>query len=160
VKVLDDVLEEDPSRHGARRLRNALQGKTDEFWKEWDVDARQVVKNAPSSDAYPRAASIVLHDQTVTRIYPDGSATEVNHQLIKILNDEGIEQDEVKSRTTNGDLMEIRTFSPSGEVSEPIRAAGGNFEMPALAPGAVIEHQYRVEHGARDLQYVNGPWYF
>ena len=54
--------------------------------------------------------------------------------------------------------MAIKVYTPSGEVLEPIRA-GQSFEMPGLAPGAVIEHEFRMEHGPPELQYTNGPWY-
>jgi tetratricopeptide (TPR) repeat protein len=158
LALLDDLLEVEPHRLAAQNLRNALRGKPDEFWKEWEYDASALVKTAPGSEQHPDASVICLQDQTVTRIRRDGSATEVVHELWKILDDDGKEK--MGNRQQTGELMQVRVFTTSGEILEPIRAQGRTFELPGLAAGSVIEHEFKLEHGPRDFQYTNGPWYF
>ncbi len=155
--LLDDLLTVEPHRLGAQNLRNALHDRKDEFWKEWEYDAKDLIAGSPNADKYGNAATVCLWDQTVTRIRKDGSSSEVIHQAWKILDEDGVEK--MGKRPIHGEVMAIKVFTPAGgEVLEPIRA-GNSFEMPGLAPGAVIEHQFRVEHGPKELQYTNGPWY-
>ena len=156
LALLDDLLSVEPARVGAQNLRAALREKRDEFWKEWEYDGKDLVAGSPTAEKYGNASTACLWDQTVTRIRKDGSATEVIHETWKILDEDGIER--MGKRPVTGELMKIRVFTPSGEVLEPIRA-GRDFEMPGLAPNAVIEHEFKVEHGAPELQYTNGPWY-
>jgi tetratricopeptide (TPR) repeat protein len=156
IALLDDLLEVEPARVTAQHLRTALEGKVDDFWKEWEYDGASLVAGSPGEDKFPNAATVCLWDQTVTRIRRDGSATECVHQVFKILNEDGIEG--MGKRPQAGDTMAVRVFTPTGDVLEPIRA-GNAFEMPGLAPGSIVEHEFLMEHGAPELQYVNGPWY-
>lgn len=160
LTVLEGVLASEPGRHNARRLQRALQGQgdgEDRFWEEWAPDVQQVLAAAPPASHWPRAATACLFDQTVTRIYPDGSSVDVVHQLFRILDEGGKER--YGSRPRGGELLRVRTLTPSGEVLEPIQA-GNTFEMPGLAPGAVVEHAFKVERDRSVFQYTNGPFYF
>jgi len=157
VELLDALLAESPGRHDVRQLRDALAGEEDRFWEEWVPDLEQVLAEAPDASHWPRAATVCLFDQTVTRVYPDGSAEDAVHQIWRVLTQDGVER--YGSRPQAGRLLAIRTVTPGGQVLEPIRA-GNTFEMPGLAPGAVVEHAFRSESGPARLQYTNGPFYF
>lgn len=161
VSVLEAVLAQEQGRHAARRLLQALQGQgdgEDRFWEEWTPDLEEVLAGAPDAAHWPRASTACLFDQTVTRIYPDGSAVDVVHQIFKILDESGKER--YGSRPKGGELLRVRTITPSGEVLEPIQASGRTFEMPGLAPGAVVEHAFKIERNKEVFQYSNGPFYF
>lgn len=161
VSVLEGVLAREQGRHAARRLLLALQGQgdgEDRFWEEWTPDLKEVLATAPDASHWPRASTACLFDQTVTRIYPDGSAVDVVHQIFKILDESGKER--YGSRPKGGELLRVRTVTPAGEVLEPIQASGRTFEMPGLAPGAVVEHAFKVERDKEFFQYTNGPFYF
>jgi len=157
LALLDALLAEEPGRHDARRLRRALAGEAGDFWAEWAPDVAEVLTGSPDASKWPRAQTACLFDQTVTRIYPDGSSVDVVHQLWRILNEAGVERYGTRPRA--GELLEVRTITPSGRVLEPIRAGDG-FQMPGLEPGAVVEHAFKVERDAPAVQYTNGPWYF
>ncbi|MEZ6188746.1 MAG: hypothetical protein R3F62_27555 [Planctomycetota bacterium] len=157
VERLDALLAEAPGRHELRALREALRGEDGRFWEAWEPDLEQVLADAPDASHWPRAATVCLFDQTVTRVYPDGSAEDAVHQIWRVLTQEGVER--YGSRPQAGRLLTIRTRTPDGAILEPIRA-GNTFEMPGLAPGAVVEHAYRSESGPARLQYSNGPFYF
>jgi tetratricopeptide (TPR) repeat protein len=156
LSLLDDLLEVEPARVLDQNLRTALKNKKDEFWKEWEYDGKDLIAGSPTAEKYGNASKVCLWDQTVTRIRKDGSATEVIHQTWKILDEDGIEK--MGKRPQAGEVMSVRVFTPGGEVLEPIRA-GESFEMPGLAVGSVIEHEFKVEHKAPGFQYTNGPWY-
>lgn len=158
ISLLQLVLAREPGRHAARRLLEGLEGREDRFWEEWTPDVREVMKSAPPASHWPRAATVCLHDQTVTRVGPDGSTTDVVHQLWMLLDESGKER--YKERPRAGELLVVRTITPKGEVLEPINAEGSGYQMPGLTRGAVIEHAYRSERGAPGFQYTNGPFYF
>ncbi|MCA8922694.1 MAG: hypothetical protein KDD82_12850, partial [Planctomycetes bacterium] len=155
--LLDELLTESPGRHDVRALRDALRGEEERFWEEWTPDLEQVLSEAPDASHWPRAATACLFDQTVTRVYPDGSAEDAVHQIWRVLTPDGVER--YGSRPQAGRLLTIRTRTPDGRILEPIRA-GNTYEMPGLAPGAVVEHAFRSESGPARLQYSNGPFYF
>ncbi|MBI3726470.1 hypothetical protein HY251_21310 [bacterium] len=156
LALMDDLLTVEPHRWAAQNLRTALRKKVDQFWKEWEFDSATLVPGSPQASAFPKAQTIMLQDQTITRIRRDGSSTEVVHQAWKVFTDQGKEK--LGRRPISGDTMAIRVFTPKGEVLEPIRA-GGAFEMPGLAPGAVVEHEFLAEHGPHRFQFTNGPWF-
>lgn len=158
IQLLQLVLVREPGRHGARRLLEGLEGREDRFWEEWTPDVREVMKSAPKASHWPRAATVCLHDQTVTRVGPDGSTTDVVHQIWMLLDESGKER--YGERPRSGEMLLLRTITPSGEVLEPINAEGSDYQMPGLARGAVIEHAWRSERGAPGFQYTNGPFYF
>lgn len=160
VSVLEAVLAVEPGRHAARRLLLALQGQgdgEDRFWTEWEPDPRKVIAEAPPASHWPRASTACLFDQTVTKIYSDGSSVDVVHQLFKILDPSGIQR--YGARPKAGELLTVRTFTPEGEALEPIQA-GDSWQMPGLAPGSVVEHAFKTERESAVFQYENGPFYF
>lgn len=158
VALLEGLVAERPELHEARELLAALGGAEDRFWEEWTPELAEILERSPGAEHWPRASTVCLFDQTVTKIYPDASTVDVVHQVWRILDENGKER--YGSRPRAGELLEVRTITPSGEVLEPIRTGTDRFEMPGLAPGAVVEHAFRFERGAPDFQYTNGPFYF
>jgi tetratricopeptide (TPR) repeat protein len=156
-QLLEATLKRDPGRHDARRLRDAIDGDEDRFWEEWAPDVERLLAEAPSSERWPRAATVCLFDQTVTRIYPDGASSSAVHQLWRILDESGKER--YGARPQAGRLLSIRTITPAGESLRPI-SAGGSFQMPGLTSGAVVEHAFLAERGPAPLQLSDGPFFF
>ena len=163
VQLLQGVLAREPGRHAARRLLDGLlptEQKTgaEDFWREWQPDVAKLLAELPPPSHWPRAQTVCIHDQTVTRIGPDGSTVDVVHQLWLLLDEQGKER--YGERPKAGQLITVRTITPSGESLEPINAQGSGYQMPGLAPGAIVEHAYRSERPAPVFQYTNGPFYF
>ena len=157
-ELLAAVLEEEPGDHGARQLLSGLTGKEDRFWEEWAPDLEELRTQSPPRGKWPRSDRVCLFDQTVTRIYPDTSSVDVVHQVWRLLDERGTQ--ELSRRPTAGETLAIRTIRPDGSVYEPIRANTGEFRMPGLTPGALVEHSFRRREGAAGFQYSNGPFYF
>lgn len=158
IALLEGLVAERPELHEARELLEALGGEEDRFWEEWTPALSAILERSPGPEHWPRASTVCLFDQTVTKIYPDASTVDVVHQVWRILDESGKER--YGSRPRVGELLEVRTITPAGEVLEPIRTGTDRFEMPGLAPGAVVEHAFRLERRAPDFQYTNGPFYF
>ena len=158
VGLLDEVLASAPGHHEARRLRLALRGEEGEgWWTEWEPDLERLQREAPGREHWSRSGTVCLFDQTVTRVWPDGSSEDVVHQVWKLLDDSGKEK--LGSQQKLGRLLRVRTIAPDGQTLEPI-GAGQTFEMPGLTPGALVEHAWRAERTPAAVQYSNGPFYF
>jgi hypothetical protein len=158
ITILEQILRESPGLHAALRLLEGLTGKEDAFWEAWEPKIDEVLASAPDAKTWPKANRVCLFDQTVTKIYPDTSSTDVVHQVWRML-DEGGKQ-ALGERPNAGETLVIRTITPDGKRLEPIDANTGKFQMPGLRPGASVEHSYRVRRGPAGFQFENGPFYF
>jgi hypothetical protein len=117
---------------------------------------------------FPQAGAVVLLDETVVTLGPQGRPTIEGHQLIKILQDRALRQLSDQKIPFRGDsqacdVLVARTHLPSGEVREPEanammevsdpEAAAAPFyssarlkvvSFPGVQIGAVLELQYRI----------------
>ncbi len=123
--------------------------RMDEFWAPYDEKLEdwflQVPQEGPLVD---KAASIIALDITVTRVELDGSSSEYVHQATKLLTEES-KEDQANVRTS-GEVVLLRTVTPSGESLEPVAAEGGNsWVMPGLEKGAFVEYAYRADSPER-----------
>lgn len=156
--MLQDVLAREPERHELRRLlRLGAEKQAPGFWEEWSRPASAILATKDQTRNFPQASTVCLWDQTVTKIYADGSYEEVVTQAWRILDARGVQS--MGQRSELGETLRIQTVTAEGRVLEPIRTSGGGFEMPGLAPGAVVIHSFRSSRGAPGLQFSYGPWW-
>ncbi len=138
------LLDMRPESHRAREALNRLEGRSaDPLFEEYRLATEPILARARTHDyaaEYPRAGSVALLDDLVLRFYEDGSSRMITHQLFLILNEEGIEQH--GTMRPRGTLHELRTIRPGGEILEPISLGTGEYTMPGLEPGAVVEWIY------------------
>jgi len=158
IAILERILAESPGLHAAQRLLEGLSGKEDAFWEAWKPKIEEVLASAPDAKTWPKANRVCLFDQTVTKIYPDTSSTDVVHQVWRMLDEGG--KAALGERPNAGETLVIRTITPEGDRLEPIDANTGKYQMPGLRPGAAVEHSYRVRRGPSGFQFENGPFYF
>ncbi|MDF1660944.1 MAG: hypothetical protein P1V97_04200 [Planctomycetota bacterium] len=158
LEILGRVLEKKPSRHDLRKLIAAIGEESENYWSAWDITAADLLKMKVNHKSFPKASSILLFDQEVTKIFADGSIDQVITQAWRILDDRGVES--LGERPERGELMAIQTILPDGTVLEPIRTSGGNYQMPGLKVGAIVFHKYRSNRGAPGFQFSYGPWWF
>lgn len=158
IELLQGLLATSPGMHAARRLLEGLTGEEDAFWLAWEPKIEEVLASAPEAKTWPKANRVCLFDQTVTKIYPDTSSTDVVHQVWRMLDEGG--KAALGERPNAGETLVIRTITPEGERLEPIDANTDKFQMPGLKPGASVEHSYRVRRGPAGFQFENGPFYF
>ncbi len=160
LALLERSLALAPGQHALRRMLLEQRGEPWDFSRDYDVDVAAMLPSAPGEDEHPRASSICLLDQTVARLYRDGTSSQIVHQAFKILDEGGV--DRYHTINIPGEILELRTFRPSGEVLEPIITdATSEILMPGLEPGAVIEYRYRLDDSSPpDFQINTGTWFF
>lgn len=149
-----------PGRYSLRRVVQRLGGEEQEYWKEFDVDGRPIIDNAPPGDKFPKASSLCLLDHTVARIHRDGSQVDYVHQIFKILDQHAV--DRYHALNLPGEVLEVRTIAADGETYEPIITDNSaEILMPKLEPGAVVEYRYRrVQAQPPEFQFDSGTFYF
>ena len=128
--------------------------------------AKKLVDSAPTAEQYPNAAKITLLDLSDIAIHADGTATNKTRQLVRIFNERGREEGEVRLSYTEGQetikLLYARTIRPDGtvvkldlaEVSDkPLDTGDGSyhdartvsFSLPAIENGCIVDYQYVTE---------------
>lgn len=133
----------------------------DRFWLDFDETLTpEKIDALPDAEDYPKSDSLAVIDVAVLKIHADGTTSEYIHQAFKLLS-EASKENLAKVRTA-GEVVELRTVGADGTEFEPASALGqGNFVMPGLEPGAIVEFAYR-----RDSQrfenwiFRAGPFYF
>ncbi len=156
----DLALELRPGWHELRRQAAALRSEPDDFSEPFAINVDAAIAASKGAGAYPRADTVLVVDQTVVRIYSDGSRSEITHQARKALTTDGVEK--LSERSIGGELLVARTRLPGGRTLEPAVLPGrGTLTMPGVAVGAVVEHKFRRDFPAPKGGFVRLPeWYF
>ncbi|MFN0060268.1 MAG: hypothetical protein ACKVX7_17555 [Planctomycetota bacterium] len=130
------------------------------FWEPYRISLSTVLSERPAPDHYPRAASVLLLDQMVTRILPTGGGEEMVHQIIWLTSQQSVEQYSVLS--VPGEVIELRVLTPEGEELHPTAGGDrGGYTLPGLRENCVIEHRsVRRFDLARERDLQLGPFYF
>jgi len=156
----DEALGLRPDWHVVRRQADALRGEPDDFSLPFALNVDAAVAESKGADDYPQANTVLVLDQTVVRIYPGGSRSEITHQARKALTTEGVK--ELSELRVRGELLEARTRLPDGTLLEPAVLPGrGALTMPGVAIGAVVEHRIRRDFARPGGGFLRLPrWYF
>jgi hypothetical protein len=154
------ALAREPGRFATRRQLALLRGEEWDFARPYRVDVGPLIAAAPGAEKHPKAHTICLLDETVTRIHADGSKVDVVHQVFKLLDDAGVER--YHTLRIPGEPLELRTIGVDGKVYEPIITdSTSEILMPKLEPGAVIDYGYRmVSSRPPPFQFDAGQFYF
>ncbi len=149
-----------PGQHGLRRHLQHLTGTEIDFSKPFPVDLAKELSRVGDAAKYPGASKVRVLDQTVSKIYADGSRTDIVHNAEKILTEKGVGS--LSDIYVPGEILEARTLLPDGTVLEPtMLEAGGSLTMPGLRIGATVEWKYRIDSGAAGYRKIKlSPWFF
>jgi hypothetical protein len=99
-----------------------------------------------SGRAYDDAPRVLVLDSMVVRVYPDGTMSELIHQIHRVQSEEAIEA--LSQMDFAGRLLRLRTIKPDGRVLEPDGELGtGSIVLPNLGVGDYIEYEYVRDHG-------------
>jgi len=148
-----------PGDHALRRLVERMSGIDEDFSAAYELDIRKEIDRS-RKHSYPRANAIRVLDQTVVRVYRDGSMAETIANGERAMTPRAV--DSLGSQPVLGETMEIRTIRKNGEVLEPTPIPGERrMTMPGMEVGATIEYKYRVDSRPRPWGgfYLN-KWYF
>ena len=87
---------------------------------------------------------VLLLDQAVERVYPDGSAIYYYHGLSRALTPVGARQASVLQQMPDAFLLKIRIIKPDGRVVVPaqMESRNGTLTMGDVTPGDLVEEEY------------------
>ena len=133
------------------------------------VDADLRIANAPDAAAYPNADALILFNHFSHDVLPTGQSRYTTHQVVKLLNERGIEKyDDIaipyQPRAQNITVNIARTIAADGTVHQPPQEAFNDVTPPGLlsqnlysdtmwrvismvglTPGVCIEYQVTLE---------------
>ncbi len=151
-ELLRTALDLNKNLNKERRYLDFLEAQERTFYDAWRVDGAEVVKNQkePPPDAAEKNDPLfVLLDQHVVRAYRNGTTSEYEHRVVRILNDEGAQQmarhfvqhyyGEQRAR-----LLTARIFKKDGEVVRP-KLRDYYVDLPSLQPGDIVDLEQRVD---------------
>ncbi len=154
-----DALKLAPGDHNLRRLVERMSGIDEDFSAAYELDIHKEIARS-KKHAYPRANAIRVLDQTVVRIYRDGSMAETIANGERAMTPRAVNS--LGSQPVLGETMEIRTIRKDGTILEPTPIPGERrMTMPGMEIGATIEYKYRVDSQRKPWGgfYLN-RWYF
>jgi tetratricopeptide (TPR) repeat protein len=123
------------------RLRSFLAGRED--LQPWRQDGRRVLRDFEASGHTYESAAVLVLDYTVRRTYPDGSAQELTHNVVRVQTQEGADAFGEFQLPPGATLWRIRTLKADGRVLEPEEIAGkDSLSLPDLRPGDALEFEY------------------
>ncbi|MDO9020829.1 MAG: tetratricopeptide repeat protein [Deltaproteobacteria bacterium] len=123
------------------RLRSFLAGRED--LQPWRQDGRRVLRDFEASGHTYESAAVLVLDYTVRRTYPDGSALELTHNVVRVQTQEGADAFGEFQLPPGATLWRIRTLKADGRVLEPEEIAGkDSLSLPDLRPGDALEFEY------------------
>jgi hypothetical protein len=135
------VLEANPGDLRTRALGWRL-GR-EPFFAPFRVEAEEV--EAALADAeVGDVDAILLLDQAVERIFPDGSSIYYYHGLTRALTPQGARQAARLQQMDDALVLDVRIVKPDGREVVPPEVAPGvtNLELHDVAPGDLVEEEY------------------
>ncbi len=108
------------------------------------------------------SATLVL-DAAAVEIHPGGTATERTHQVIHVLDPQGVERHGEVSIPAGADVLALRTHKRDGRTLEPERAGGGDKRSVSLAglePGDYVEVEYVRSVRGDGVRFAADPFFF
>jgi tetratricopeptide (TPR) repeat protein len=123
-----------------------------------DVDA---IRTAFQPGERERGASTtLLFDQRIVALRPDGSWLAESHELRRINDLAGVEQNRSASSLSGAnEVLLVRTIGVDGRSYVPHRVEG-EYAMQRLEPGAFVEWRYRERGGAPDAAPLSTPAFY
>jgi tetratricopeptide (TPR) repeat protein len=113
-----------------------------QFYSPFRHDALKVIHDA-SDRHFSGGPAIVLLEEHVARLTPDGHVTVYVHKITRVLDRDGILQYGEVAIPNGASLLALRTIKTDGTIAEPeISRHKATISMPALAPGDTIDEEY------------------
>lgn len=158
IRLLEAEAARAPREAGdLRRLTYALSGR--DVMEPYRVDGLDVIRRFEASGrAYEGYASVLVFDYMVTRIFEDGSAIDLVHQIHRVQTAEGVER--MGTLSVPGRALTVRVVSREGRVREPDEIEG-SIDMPPLSVGDYVEYEFVREAAPRwGDAYLSDGWVF
>ncbi len=132
------------------RFRTLLAGR--EELAPWRRDGRAVLRAYRESNPQYDAASVLVLDYTVRRVFADGSALELTHNIFALQSQEGVDEHATVTLPGGAFLLLLRTHRADGRVLEPDSIARLDaVAFPDVHIGDAVEFEYVRALSATDL---------
>lgn len=126
----------------------------------------KLIQEAPGAEAYPEAPALVIFDQDLVEVFPDGSYTATYRKVIKILAERGKDSGDIRfgfdSRMQQVKVIRAITTTPDGkriplkknamQIVTPFSWYPAytdykvlTFSMPGIGVGSIIDYEIQVE---------------
>ncbi len=162
IRLHDELLARtgEAANAGALRTVSALLG-VDPF-SALRIDARQAIAAYEARRPPREPPSTQVLDQTVSRIFPDGSIRTVTHTVLKLSSQEAIDAHGQAGGGAGGGLVLARTIAPDGSITDAVGIArGAATSFPNLSPGCYVDMlSVRHAEAAPTLQGGTDHWRF
>ncbi|MCB9614522.1 MAG: DUF3857 domain-containing protein [Sandaracinus sp.] len=141
ITRLDAAMEGDPDIMAElRHVRRDLTGRDD--LEPYRMNGADIIRRYEESGIrHDDARQVLVFDYMVTRVYPDGSARHLVHQILKVQSEESVE--ELGQLSLGGQILTLHSIKPDGRRLEPEEIAGlDSIPMSELAIGDYVEYEY------------------
>jgi tetratricopeptide (TPR) repeat protein len=145
-----EALRVNPKRQELERYVEFLDPAAAPFEDDYAVDIAPLVEKARDYDNAENDGWIVLLDQVLDKVNPDGTSSTYIHMAAKILTEAGVKRfDRYFAQSWRGEAFKwkkARVIKPDGSVVEAKTQSGRGFrfaDFPPLEPGDVIDVAYR-----------------
>jgi len=163
-KAMADALLAGAKTEELRAAIDLLDGTTD--LEPFRLDGKKAIREFEAWEKTGKrmaGVSARVLDYSALWIHPDGSAQMLEHEILKIQSQEGINQ-EAEQKQPEGLVLHLRVIKPDGRVLEPEPVSGKQtLTMPNLEVGDYVETEHVTttegdgDHGRR----YRGPvWLF
>jgi hypothetical protein len=160
LATLDGAIERTPRfTPGLRAIRRTL--SRNDWLDAHRLDGAAVLREYEASGrTYDRHGQVLVLDYMVTRVWHDGTATNLIHQIQKIQSEESLEA--LGQLELPGRVLTLRSIKPDGRRLEPDAIEGvDHIEMPSLAIGDYVEYEYVTEdEPGANASFRSGGWVF
>lgn len=142
-KIYDKIHDREPAEQSARNWYEFVDGRLPnaEFFDRHRIDLMAAIAGYKSSKQLETAPDVLVVDQQIERVLPDGS-TETEIISVHRINDQaGV--DKHGEASFPGELLELKVVHPDGTSDEPT-PANDSYAMPKLQPGDFIITRSRM----------------
>ena len=160
LNAWSEALKRDPENQKLAKRLSELKPRGSEPWLE-DVPTEEAINAAIARrkevSGEPGANLIYLLDDEVTRLFPDGSTSNVVTHVIHTVNQEG--RDEVTQlragRGRGSQLMAAYAVAPDGRRIEAASSRNGRVRFRQLQVGSTVVLQFRSESKPEPLSLIH-----
>jgi tetratricopeptide (TPR) repeat protein len=125
-------------------------------------DAGAAIRAYEAARRTDDTSSTMVLDAAVVEIHPGGTATDRTHQVIRVLDQHGVEQFGEVQVPAGAEVLTLRTHKPDGRTLEPERAADGkgSASLAGLEPGDYVEIEYLRGNRGDGAGFAADPFFF
>lgn len=125
------------------------------FYAAYRRDGEDMVKQT-ASRKFSGGPAVVLLDDQVARLWPDGSASLYVHRITRPLDRGGVEKYGEVELPPRAEILELRTIKANGEIAEPeLQQQKATISMPGLLPGDAVDVEYIVRGANREQAFAH-----